>query len=570
MLDRWFWLSVVVLGVLLVFVTPLWFPPRVPAFYSAYTVGFNNRLATLSAMGLSVLVAAILFVKQRVPALRRIGARQHLSAWWLFAACALACLYTIWFGWLMVRSGSSSADVDYIMIPLQEVAYEHGQIYRNAEFAYGPFLFDLPRGMQWLLGHLAGARPVVGYLAADLVSQWMGVGVLFYVVQQLPMRRIWKGIAFSTMVLASLRPALGLNYTMLRFCAPYAFLLLVAKVNGRWWRAIVALLSQAVALALSPEMGVAFGVGIMVFMAWKVWRGHRDVLWLLPALLVGASSFALLVDRNYFHVFAHFASGMLNMVVTPVPHTLLLLTATLALAPITVASWCRMPGQNAPTAAGYFAIALVLLSPALGLCDELHTFFDGAGMFLLSFVAASELAGVGVVWGVVLLCLAVGSPAMDSLEVARAEWRTPSSSPASVVAIKDALGKLPGTGLVYAPAGAPQPVRDLLMAEGRWSPSYFSGLNNAVDPSADERKVAEMRHATYVLLPKLLGRPGPDNRRRMRWLRFGYTYVDRYRGFMPLTAVRADLVRNFQEIATISEGAHQWDLYRRIANTVPN
>lgn len=562
-----FWLAVLVCGSALIFVLPMWFPPHVPAFYSSYTVGFSNRVATLATMGLSLAVALVLFVGRRVRPIRTGVPGERMSAAWLWMGCLLVTGYTVGMGWLMARRGSSTADVDYIMIPLKEVAYDHGRLYRNAEFAYGPLLFDLPRGLQALLAKL-GARPVVGYLAADLVSQLLGVAVLFYVVQRLPMRRGWKICAMGLLTLASLRPALGLNYTMLRFGAPYALLLLLAGIRPGWGRVGATVLAEALAQAMSPEMGIALGVGVVVFAGWEAWRGRRAALLLLPGALVGAGLFTLLVDRQYFYVFAHFASGMLNMVVTPAPNVLVLLFAALVMAPVAVARWCRMRGEQAAVGAAVYAMALVLLSPALGLCDELHTFFNGAGMFLLSLVAASETeTALGWMWGVALFLLTVLSPAADSLAVARAEWGQVGQPSVQVAALETALDRLPiggpKRGMVYAPAGVPNEVRDRLMAEGRWAPSYFSGLNNGMDAAADERKVEEMQAAEYVLVPEGMTPPGPDNRRRMRWLRFGYVYRDRRAPYLPLTLVRQRLAAGFEELQVFVLQGQRWELYRR-------
>ena len=51
----------------------------------------------------------------------------------------------------------------------------------------------------------------------------------------------------------------GMNYTFVRFVLPIAFLVLAARQSKPWPLAACLFAGQAASLALSPELGFAFG-----------------------------------------------------------------------------------------------------------------------------------------------------------------------------------------------------------------------------------------------------------------------------------------------------------------------
>ena len=564
----WFLFLVACLSVVLVFFAPLRFPPTHLTYSTSYAVGFSNRLATLSMLGLSLAVLAGVFVWGRPLRLLPPDA-DRLSRGWLGLAWAVSAMYTVVFSWLMVRSGSSTADVDYYVIPLAEVAYEHGRVYRSAEFAYGPLMFDLPALMQRGLG-LLGVRPLLGYLAANLVSQLGGLAILFYILQRLPLRRPYRLVALAVFLFGSLRPALGMNYTMMRFGAAFALLLWVMGVEKLETQAVLFGGAQALTFAISPEVGISFLAGAWSYAAVRTWREGRRFALLALGPLVGGAAFFALVDRGYFYVISHFATGMLNQVIAPVPNILILLAATVFVAPIAVANLLRKPAREAALGAGLYMAALAMIPAGLGLCDDLHTFFNGAGMFLLSLVAASQYEGWWPrVWAVALFAFTVMPTWPDSLGVARQEAGRVYRPDPGVEAIERRVADLPAGELVYAPAGAPGPLRDELMATRRWAPSFFSGINNAFDVAGDQRKVGEMRRAMYVLMPGvMLPDCSADNRWRVRLLRFGYQYRNRRRPYQPLTLVRQALQADFAVDSRYEVQGLPVVLYRRVGAPV--
>lgn len=568
--DHFLWFCVFVAGltVALVFVLPLYFPPTHPTYSTSYAVGFSNRVATLSVLGLSLAVLAGVYVCRRPSDLSGEDS-SRIARSWLWLAWAISALYTTVFSWLMLRSGSSTADVDYFMIPLAEVAYEHGRVYRVAEFAYGPLMFDLPAFLQRAVAPF-GVRPVVGYLVANAVAQITGLAITFYIVQRLPLRRPYRLIALAIFLFASLRPALGMNYTMLRFGTAFALLLWMTGIESLWVQTVLSAGAQAVAFAISPEVGISFMAGTWAYAGVRALREGRRFAVLALGALAGGVAFFAAVDRGYVYVISHFATGMLNQVIAPVPNILILLAATVFVAPFAVANLLRRPADEAAVGAGFYAAALAMLPAALGLCDDLHTFFNGAGMYLLSLVAASQGEGSwsrvpSRIWAAALFVFTVLPPFMDSAGVARQEGATVYRPDPGVQVLEDRLGHLPAGQTVYAPAGAPNSLRDVLMATHHWAPSFFSGVNNAFDVAGDQRKTGEMQKATYVLIPgERLPDCSVDDRRRVRLLRFGYTYRNRRQPYQPLTLVRRALQSGFVPEASYKVYGIPVLLYRRL------
>ena len=181
---------------------------------------------------------------------------------------------------------------------------------------------------------------------------------------------------------------------------------------------------------------------------------------------------------------------------------------------------------------------------ALGLCDGLHTFFNGIGVYLLSLCAATQLTtSWRRVWTVALLFTATSTQIPGVIAVLQ---RNTASQPNPSVNRRtaDQLEQATAGFRIFAPAGLPLPLAQMLRDDDRLMPDFYDGLSNAFDPSAETRKLAEMRDTTYVLLPEantalvLL----PDNRRRARALRLGYSYPLRHAPFLPLLGLRADVL----------------------------
>ena len=105
---------------------------------------------------------------------------------------------------------------------------------------------------------------------------------MVYVLDRLPILRKWK-IVFLLLCLLHTYPfGFGLNYTFFRFVLPIAFLVLASRQTRPWTLAACLFAGQAASLALSPEMGFAFGASSIAYAAYYFFTAGRA--WLVAVV----------------------------------------------------------------------------------------------------------------------------------------------------------------------------------------------------------------------------------------------------------------------------------------------
>ncbi len=554
---RWplavFWASLGLLTIFGVFILPLYFPPTTPTYSASYVVGFNNRIAATAVIVLSLGTAAVCSWWAKPGTENTQDGEDSMPLSWLLIACAATLLFVGVVGGLAVHTQSFESDAAYFLTQLAQRSHFHLKLYRDLEFGYGPLLFAWPAAFQAVLGRV-NVGPECAYVVSLAALQIIGLGTAFYVVQSLPLGRSLKGWIFLALAIGAMRPSLGLNYTLFRFMAPFAALVFVTSVSGKLQQALLFALSELLMLSISSEIGIAFLAGVGLYAFYTAYGRGRS--WLavpvLPALTCMA--FFASMDKGYFYTMRQFAGGMLNLVVGPTPDIFILLISAIALTPLAIASVTRRDRPHAGALVGLYGVSLALMPAALGLCDNLHTFFNGLGLYLLSFIGLAQWKGYWWKLAVGALLL-IASPTqlqtimaavmtrhMREADLAREEKQV-------LVWEREADG-----GRIFAPV-VPFHVRQRLLADDRLEPDYFSGLDNAFDPAGEEIKLEEMRRASFVLAPEgSLLPPTPDDRRRMRLLRFGYRYHIRRAAYLPLERLRTELL----EHATPVKGSRPW------------
>ena len=150
-LRAWF-LFPLSLGVALVCVyfLPFYFPPSHPVISQSYVVGYNNHVAVVSLVLISVLVALV--------SLRRNGVgprdfkREPMVPWpWLVGALVLVAAWNGGLSWLTFASHNYGVEDFYFLPQLEKYYYLHRHLYRQIEFPYGQMLFYPPVWVHWLL-----------------------------------------------------------------------------------------------------------------------------------------------------------------------------------------------------------------------------------------------------------------------------------------------------------------------------------------------------------------------------------------------------------------------------------
>ncbi len=558
-----FWVALALLAILGVFVFPLQFPPATPTYSASYVFGFSNRIAGLAVIVLSLGTAAFCSRWDVASSGCEVGRGRGdaMPLAWLLVACLATLLYVGVVGGLAAGTESFESDGAYFLTQLAQGTHFHLRLYRDLEFGYGPLLFAWPAAFGALLGRLH-----VGFESAYVVSlavlQVVGLGISFYVVQWLPLPRFVKGGILLALTVGTMRPSLGLNYTLFRFLTPLAALIFVSRFAGKVRQAVVLSVSQMLMLCISPEIGIAFLAGTLFYTIYSAYE--RDWRWLfLPVLpMLSFLAFCARVDRGYFYTMRQFTGGMLHRVISPTPEILLLLLSAIALAPIAVAGAVRRNGPEAGTLIALYGASLALIPAALGLCDPLHTFFNGLGLYLLSFLALGEPKGYWSKLGLVAFVL-IASPTQPQTITAALVTRHMQQARAAAEDRQVAEWEREAGGArIFAPAGLPFPMWQKLLSDDRLQPDYFSGLDNAFDPAGEQIKRKEMQSARFVLAPQgSMSAPTPDERRRMRLLRFGYRYRVRKAAYLPLEHLRADLLAR----GTPADSSAAWNglvLYR--------
>jgi hypothetical protein len=561
---RWFWLVVAVATIVGAFVLPMAFPTPTFLRSASYMVGFNNFVSCVAVIGISMGATAWLVWKGMGARVSAYTEGQAMPLQWLGVAAAYVATLT---GVMGAYAASADVNVGYWQMQIFRWSHDHARLYRDIEFAYGPILFYWPAYLEKLLSH-AGVSPVAGYMLAEGSLQVLGIGILFYLVQQMPLSRRLKGVALAAITFGTITPQLGSNYSMFRFAIACAALLWIAKHKSLVVQAVLLAVAEAVMLGISPEVGIAFAGGAMAYALYRGVVAGRRWLWLMPVPAMAFGTFALLVDKHYFFTMSNFSKGLLAEIVEPLPNIDIFLFCAVVLCPLAIAGYMRRYGRDAGPMVGVYIVALAMVPSALGRCDELHVYFSWVGIFVVSLIGIDAYrngwaklalglmlglvlwtqAGMMYQYGILLKSVLVQRPGAGGFDLARLEEMT-------------------GGERVYLPIGAPGFVADALQANRQMEPSYFYYMMNAETVPGLERKAAEMRQAKFVLMPAFSQKywltSRPNNNLRYRIFRLGYAYPIRRPLFDSVAIVTAELNEEYEPIAVFGSEREPYTLYRR-------
>lgn len=491
-----------------VFVLPYRFPLREPVLSDTWTAGANNEVAAVALALVSVVVTLVCWYQ--TPATSEPEAPEILGRRYLAGGIVVAILWTAGLGWAVTRGHMYWGDEGYFLNQLRTGLVFHKAIYTGFEFAYGPLLYLWPAAWIRLLAPV-GFSSAAAYLASLAILQSAGLALLFYTVRALPMRRGYQICAFLAITFGTLNSLLGLNYSVFRFILPFAALVLLSRQRSIANAALVAAAGEVVCLATSPELGIVFGGAALTY---AIFRGVKDgAQWLNAAVaaVAGAVLFFAVVGPAYFFTLGNMAKGGFNLLLRPAPPILGLLLATVALAPLAVAQCVRNSSHGGMILA-FYAASLGLLPAALGRCDAIHTFFDGIGVYLLSFVALSAVpfawrrvwvAAVGVVF--VLTQAQNFKLYQHRISLILRPHAVQEDWGFDEAALRTAIG----TAQISAPILAPQRVIDDLTRTGQYVPDYFCGWVGVWDRASEERKITDMRRTGFALVA-FADPPTPD------------------------------------------------------------
>ena len=559
---RWIALMLVCVATgLLVFVLPLFVRvPFYPTISASYVARFSNRVAVLAAAAISasVLLYAWLIGDDRSSVWGKMADKARLRPAFVAYTSAVSGLFFAVFGWLVVHSHLRYlSDAGYFIHQLDAHARSGRALYSQLEFAYGPLLFYPTLAVQALL-HCA--MPTAYFLTL-MVMQSLGLFLLAYVMNELPMRGDLRKAAFVILAFSALTPLLGLNYTFFRFATPMAMLLFAMRRSTVWSTTLWLAVGEIVELAISPELGFAFLPGVFAFVVLRTWQSGWRWLYAASAPVIGAAVFLITAGKPYLYMIRSFSRGSLNLPVEPLPHILIFLFALVWLVPVALGRSLRRDASQSTRVVACYALSIGLLPAALGRCDPLHIFFNGLGMMVLSLVAISGsskrvriawmICFVGsVLWAqwvnyklyagrtietvrmAVMPQLPIGArnavlAAVEKVNPALADNLRPDEEPEYQLDVT-ALESQVGAQAVATPVEIDLSVENELKRTHHYRSEFYCFFADVFDPVAVEKKIRELNEAQWALIPQEPDYPFLETPRGVAKVQgFVYPYADR-------------------------------------------
>ena len=467
----------------------------------SYLFGYNNRVGFLLLVGFATLGA---FWWKRfpwdTPAAGESSNIPRRTLWICLAVALSACILIYYLTARLGHFGEST-----YLINRCEEADRGLRPYLDFEFAYGASFLYFPV----LLGRMIHLTVPNGYYLFWTVSVLAGIWMLYCVINWIDYPSKYKRDIFLLIYLFMLPAILttGLNYTGVRFLAvPLCALIVFDTIrDGTFGKLIAGSFLAAVFLPLllliSPEMGVAFGIGIsfaIILFSLRMRGKLRLVPWLGMVAIMAATIFA--ADRvGVFVTMKSVASTAFNFPIVPAPH-ILMLFATLFIAACYVAEKLVM-GDFRSNAFFVVAVSLPSLAGAMGRCDPGHVLFNVLGLFLVVMLRVSNnpIAWNRYRFAFIVIFIVFGwasTLVLYSGEIARA-----ANSLANGLTALNAV-----SNTVVLPPLLKGVARDTFSYSVGHNPSgldggYYFGLVNALEPNAVRLKIEELdQHPNEELL----------------------------------------------------------------------
>jgi len=547
-----------------VFLLPLLFPPSHPSLSAAYTAGFNNRIAAVAAALISVLSFVLAWKFDFSISLTEDRDGEPIPLWLVISCVAACAAFTAALGYLLCRAQAASIDNRYFLEYMDDVSRYHQRIYVDFSFVYGPLLLHFPLLVHSLL------RPLhIGiegsYYVALTIATILGLILLWTTLECLPLNRKVKSITLCMFAIMSMCPVMGLNYTLLRFLAPFSTLLFASRIKNPLLIALAFVFGETLLLGISPELGFAFAIGACFYAVCMATK--HGPAWILVAVapLLAMGTFLSVVQPNYLESIRKFSQGDFNLIVEPLGYVILFLIATVWLVPRMVAGAFRQRRPQAVLLASLFVVCLGLLPPAFGRCDPLHVFFNGAGIFVLASVAICGYSeNLRRVW---FFCLACSLAWMQFVNL----MRRPDALKAFGFHTLELqqnwidvsrLESVVGDAKISVPFWVPLGVETELKQSGHFMPDRECFNLIVTNPVAEKERAARMDLAQWALVPKEDPRYRETQSTTSPILGIGYNFYPRRREPYVYGAIlMKELQTRWTRVSTVGD----WIVYRQNA-----
>ncbi|MCU1238085.1 MAG: hypothetical protein JWP63_6052 [Candidatus Solibacter sp.] len=504
-------------------------------------VGFNNRVA-LAVVFAGIGAATILSLLAPRPARQDPAPedRAQLGVRPLAVACALQTVAIGVMHWIMYGSPPSGESAYFL--PRLYFLGRGLTPYRQFEFAYGPAMIYPPN---WL-ARAFGLSIESGYACWFWVFCVAGTVLLWILIREARAARTAKLAAF--VILTSWLPiGMALQYLPMRFVAGFGALVLAAAVTRalrrRWYLLPpVYLCLTLLVLSISPEIGCAFIPALLTYLILdlEIRRESLLTIGVYAALMICTLG---LLPGELFLVLRSFAAGGNAFPILPSAYVLLYLGSLLTIVPRLLADGfrCVRGGQafaNWPFGAALtiaMAVHTICMVPgALARADVGHVYFYGVGAFLLATLStwpsgkwrnAYSLALIAQfqVLGLVVTFHFLFPAYRSDAGQAFLHWVDQHGSSRLIGSGQSVMGerrwnelltrlrrvqqsrldssadRLAGVGSICLPFGGNEAYMTLAQ-RGLLQPEYYYLFSNVFTPEHVQRKLADLRTCTYVLL----------------------------------------------------------------------
>jgi hypothetical protein len=423
-----------------IFVLPWHVQLAHPYLSMSYTYGFNNRVSQLSAAaGIFALFILNLsrgrsgrpLVASAIRGMLDVSNAEGRDPKLFLSFVVVSALTVVTLtGWYCFVPYSRCGEMACFLSRMDLLVM--GRIaYYQFPFPYGPALIYLP---YLFYKALNGLLSVEQAYFTTLLCQWIaGYYLLYYCVRLLfPTNR--RLAVFWLTATTFFNLSLGANYTPLRFLLPLSALLWVHALMIRPRRRAGPVLARALlgpfaAFLISPEIGLAATLALVVYFAALLWTSERRMSWLIIAPLVGMAAAVAPWLTHYIGILSRNPG---EFPVLPGPAMLLMLAAAFLVIP-SLAAWAIRNRSVAGAAALALCAELGLfIVPAMSRCDIGHVYIYGLGTFLLGFAILARLPGnwsTISAWTVFIVIAVIGSwphyPWLfRQVQTARIEMRT--------------------------------------------------------------------------------------------------------------------------------------------------
>ncbi|HEY5541337.1 MAG TPA: hypothetical protein VIL41_07785 [Coriobacteriia bacterium] len=356
-------------------------------------LGFNNRAAMIGLVAGAIALFCLARFARRSGAVNsndplvsvhRAPPEDRVSPRLVWVAIALTMLMVAVVS--AIERSYPFGDAQYFTNALLRVS-AGGAPFSEVEFSYGPLLVYLPL-LTWRLLRWTGLSIYPVYYCWVGVFQAAGLASAAHLLNRIRIRRTLRNAAFLIVGgFALLQPTLGLNYTPLRFLLAYVLFAWVmerlAASPRSMVRSVLPLAAVLAAACVSPDMGIALLLALTVALFLLVIHDSKRHLGSLAVLLSGALTIAVAASISGAGTFGAFAGGAFYFPILPGPPAVIFVGSVLLLAWGFGSAFDSSGRTDAALQAGWLALALVLVAPALGRADFGHLFFNGMGAMLV-------------------------------------------------------------------------------------------------------------------------------------------------------------------------------------------